>query len=230
MIHLLEKHGVRVYSLAEECREVDAFSFWIDEANPFVFLNTMKSAEHSRMDSAHELGHLVLHRGHDAPRGREAEYEAKLFASAFLMPRGSVLAAAPAGASLAQLLRLKGHWGVSVAALTYRMHRLGLLSDWQYRAMFIEIGKRGYRTTEPNAMDRETSQVLVKVFNSLRDEGVSKADVANALHIPLDELNKSIFGLVFTKVPGGGSGKDAHPRPRTLRLVETGISDVEVDG
>lgn len=60
MVHLLEAHGVRVFSLVEECAEVDAFSFWRG-STPYVFLNTMKSSEHSRMDAAHELGHLVLH-------------------------------------------------------------------------------------------------------------------------------------------------------------------------
>ena len=60
MVHLLEAHGVRVYSLAIDAAEVDAFSMW-RQNRPFVFLNT-KSSEHARFDAAHELGHLVLHR------------------------------------------------------------------------------------------------------------------------------------------------------------------------
>ena len=60
MIHLLEAHGVRVLSLAENSVRVNAFSMWRDE-KPYVFLNTIKSAENSRFDAAHELGHLVLH-------------------------------------------------------------------------------------------------------------------------------------------------------------------------
>lgn len=62
MIHLLEAHGVRVLSLTQECREVDAFSLWLQQ--PFVFLNTQKSGEHSRFDAAHELGHLPLSGDH----------------------------------------------------------------------------------------------------------------------------------------------------------------------
>jgi hypothetical protein len=37
MIHLLEEHGVRIFSLAVNTRTVDAFSLWKDE-RPFVFL------------------------------------------------------------------------------------------------------------------------------------------------------------------------------------------------
>lgn len=61
LIHLLESKGVRVYSLAEQGKSLDAFSLWHQNI-PFVFLKTNKTAEHSRMDAAHELGHLVLHR------------------------------------------------------------------------------------------------------------------------------------------------------------------------
>lgn len=90
MVHLLESKGVRVFSLSVDALEVDAYSTWRGNT-PFVFLNTKKSAEHSRFDAAHELGHLVLHR-HGAPTGQVAEREAQAFASAFLMPRASVLA------------------------------------------------------------------------------------------------------------------------------------------
>ena len=82
--------------------EVDAFSMWRQET-PFVFLNTQKSAERTRFDAAHELGHLVLHR-HGSPQGQDAEREANAFASAFLMPRASVLANAPRMATLDHLI------------------------------------------------------------------------------------------------------------------------------
>ena len=85
MIKLLESKGVRVFSLAENTKNVDAFSCWRNDV-PYIFLNTFKSADRSRLDAAHELAHLVLHR-HGGPRqGREAEIEANSFASSFLMP------------------------------------------------------------------------------------------------------------------------------------------------
>src|SRR3546814_7639046 len=44
MVHLLESTGVRVYSLAIDAVEVDAFSMWRRD-RPFVFLNTLKRSE-----------------------------------------------------------------------------------------------------------------------------------------------------------------------------------------
>ncbi len=218
MIHRLEFHGVRVFSLAEDTVDMDAFSCWIGNT-PFVFLNTMKSAERSRMDAAHELGHLVLHRHHYDARGRDAEREADQFGASFLMPRGSVLANAPRHGRLSQIIEAKRFWGVSAANLTYRMHKVGLLTDWEYRTLFTEISRHGYRRREPNAARGETSQVLAKVFGSLRDEGVTMSQVAKKLKIYPDDLNRAVFGLVLTPIIGGGRpDSEPHPGPE-LRVV-----------
>jgi len=196
IVHLLESKGVRVFSLSIDAVEVDAFSMWRQDT-PFVFLNTTKSAEHSRFDGAHELGHLVMHR-HGAPQGQDAEREANAFASAFLMPRSTVLAVAPRFTTVDRLIELKKYWNVSVAALAYRMHTLGIMSDWQYRTVAIEISQRGYRKSEPASAPRETSQVFAKVSVALREDGVGKENIADELNIPVQEIEQLVFGLLTT--------------------------------
>jgi Zn-dependent peptidase ImmA (M78 family)/DNA-binding XRE family transcriptional regulator len=201
MIHLLESKGVRVFSLSVQSREVDAFSAWKGET-PFVFLNMQKSAERSRFDAAHELGHLVLHR-HVMDNRVEAEREANEFASSFLMPRKGIIATAPHVPVLTALIKLKSVWNVSLAALIYRLNQVDKLNNWQYRTLSTELGRLGYRTNEPNPSPRETSQVLTKVFAALRKEGVSRAKVAEDLRIPQSTLNQIIFGLTPTALKGG---------------------------
>lgn len=219
MVHQLEAHGVRVFSLVEGCRQLDAFSFWRHDV-PFVFLDTTKSGERMRMDASHELGHLVMH-SLAGPQGRAAEFEADAFGSAFLMPRGSVLADAPRNPNLEDILSAKAIWGVSAAALIYRMHKLGLLSDWQYRMLFVELSSRGGRRSEINGTRPESSSVLAQVFEALRSEGVSKSDVARDLHISPNELDGMIFGLVLTTLPGGGPRSDGslHLNRPQLKIV-----------
>jgi Zn-dependent peptidase ImmA (M78 family)/DNA-binding XRE family transcriptional regulator len=223
LVHLLELSGVRVFSLAEHCREVDAFSLWRGGI-PYVFLNTQKSPEHGRFDAAHEVGHLVLHRhGHgECESGRHAEDEANLFASALLMPRGTMLATTPRVPSLAQLVGLKRTWRVSLAALIHRLHRIGLLSDWQYKTLCIEISRAGYRTREPDGLEeRETSQVLVKALAELRRQGMGRIDVARSLRVPQRELEGLLFGLTMSLVEGDdGPRATSHLRRDHLRLVD----------
>jgi len=179
-----------------------------------VFLNTLKSAEHGRFDAAHELGHLVLHR-HAAPNGQEAEQDANAFASALLMPAANVRANAPRFATIDQLMRLKKIWGVSLAAVTYRLHKLGLLSDWHYRKLYIEISSRGYRKAEPDGGPREISQILQKVFGALRDDGITKHDIAATLNVHAEDIDELVFGLALTGLDGPGpkstSGLSSRP-------------------
>ena len=195
---LLESHGVRVFSLVEYCDSVDAFSFRRDDV-PFVFLNTRKSAERSRFDACHELGHLVLH-GHASQGGREAEVEADRFASAFLMPKSSVLAHVPPLVTLDRLVQMKKVWKVSVGALIQRLHSLDVLTEWKHRALWMEASQRGYRKSEPESTGWESSQILGKVFTALSQDGVSRRDLARELHIPTAELDALVFGLTMSRL------------------------------
>jgi len=195
VIHLMEAKGVRVFSLAENAVEVDAYSLWRDNT-PFIFLNTLKSAERSKFDAAHELGHLILHK-HGAPVGQEAEREADQFASALLMPRSSVLGSTTRLVTLSSLIKLKKNWGVSLAALAYRMHKLGILSDWKYRSFCIEMSRKGYNKTEPEGIERERSKIWEMVFSELRKEGITKKQIASDFNVSIGEVESLVFGLVL---------------------------------
>lgn len=198
LIGLLEVNGVRVFSLAENTASVDAFSFWRDE-KPFIFLNSFKSAEHNRHDVAHELGHLVMHRHGGTHPGtkssRSTEREANAFASAFLMPANDVRARMQGFITVDAIIEAKRRWRVSAMSMAYRLHTLRLISDWQYKSICIELGRRGFRSGEPGGIERETSRVWQKILTQLWSERKTKGDIADALHIPLSELEGLIWGL-----------------------------------
>jgi Zn-dependent peptidase ImmA (M78 family) len=213
-IHLLEAKGVRVFTLVENTRAVDAFSLWRDQ-RPFIFLNTFKTPEHSRHDAIHELGHLVLHR-HGGPTGRKAEDEANLFASAFLMPAADVIATIPRVHAINQIIELKKRWSVSAMSLIHRLHHLGLMSPWQYRMFCIQATELGYRQSEPFGVEREQSAVWQMVLTDLWKERVTKAEIAEALHLPKEEIENLLYGLA-TK-PGTDTDGSRLPAER-LRLI-----------
>jgi Zn-dependent peptidase ImmA (M78 family)/DNA-binding XRE family transcriptional regulator len=217
MIHLLEAKGIRVFSLAENSTEVDAYSVWRGN-RPCVFLNTVKSAERRRFDAAHELAHLVLHK-HAAPAGLEAEKEANAFASAFLMPAASMKSLGRI-TSLDQIVAFKRKWTVSVAAMAYRLHDLRLVSDWNYHTLCVDIARRGYRKNEPFEAMKETSQVWQKVFADERRNGHSVQQLADKLLIPGEELVKLVFGLVTVAVPSEHSPARASPGRAKLTVIK----------
>jgi Zn-dependent peptidase ImmA (M78 family)/DNA-binding XRE family transcriptional regulator len=204
MIKLLEAKGVRIFSLCEDTKNVDAFSCWRDN-QPFIFLNTFKSTERSRFDAAHELGHLVLHR-HGVPQdSRQAENEADQFASSFLMPADDLASRIRFVTSLDEILKAKKRWGVSVAALTYRLNKMGIISEWQNRSFNIEINNRGYRRKEPDSLPSEESVVWPQIFSALWTERITRDHIAAELHLPEHELEGILFKLIGRKLPASAS-------------------------
>lgn len=217
MVHLLEANGVRVFSLAEDFLDVDAFSiYW--HSMPYVWLNTRKSGERGRYDAAHELGHLVLHSEDRKPSGPVEEDEANLFAAEFLMPRSAVVAARLGHANAQRILAAKTRWKVSAMALTHRLHELHLTTDWEYRQACVQLSRLGYRSSEPGGIVRESSQVLQKVLQAVREDHGSIIKLARDLSIHPDEVNEHVFGLAPVGITGG-SVRSAPVRP-ALQLFD----------
>ena len=191
---LLETKGIRMLSLSKNTASVNAFSFWCG-GTPYVFLNNFKSAESSRFDAAHELGHLVMHRHGDPKGDRSLEREANSFASAFLMPADDVRSRLPRVVTTEIILEAKLRWRVSAMALAYRLRHIGRLSDWHYKSICIDLSRRGYRSGEPVGIKRETSVVWRKVLTLLWQEKITRENIAQELGLPTDELEGVISGL-----------------------------------
>lgn len=221
MVHLLEAKGVRVFSLPSECASVDAYSLrWQDK--PVVVLTPGKTAERRRFDLAHELGHLVLHSEREQFQGPRAEDEANQFAAAFLMPRSGLLGRPLRSATLDMLLAERRRWKVSAMALAHRLHELKFLSAWEYRNHCVELSQLGYRRGEPGGIPHEASLILRKVSDSLRKRGQSLSDVAEEVHLSLDDFAMHLLGLVVMPLPAGtDSSRLVQPQTRvgTLRLA-----------
>lgn len=216
MVHLLEQHGVRVFSLMDDCAEVDAFSMWASD-RPHVLLSLKKSAERGRWDAAHELGHLVLHVGFP-PAGRSQENDADSFAGELLMPAHGIRATAPRRVTLAAVKTEKVRWKVSALAYIRRLHQLELITEWQYRQLVIEASQAGYRRTEGD-IERERSKVSAKVLDLLAEEGQNLTAVAAELAIPIDDLRQLLFDLPLRGVAGTGDGSER--RRGHLRLAHS---------
>lgn len=215
MATLLEAKGVRIFSLSEKNKNVDAFSCWRGNT-PYIFLNTFKSTERSRYDAAHELGHLVLHI-HGSTKNHDVEREADQFAAAFLVPRGDLIGHVPRNTSLNTLIAVKERWGISLAALARNAFEAGLISDWSYRDLCKAMSSLGYRTKEPNSRKREGSVLWKKVFESLWRERLTKDHVAKMLCLPPDEI-ESLLGGLYGEV-GVVPPQENRAKRATLRAV-----------
>ncbi|UNM96655.1 XRE family transcriptional regulator [Ignatzschineria rhizosphaerae] len=229
MIALLEKHGIRVFSLNIPDLALDACCTWRNDT-PFVFLNLGKSAERVRFDAAHELGHLVMDVNGFAKgkTHRETEKAMNEFASAFLMPKDTVQQRTPEFITVDDLITLKKNWKVSVAALAYRMQSLGLVSEWVYsRVLSPEMSKRGYRTEEPEGIPMETSTVLTQIAEILKEDKISLKMITKEIGATsVNDISSFLFDIDFMKdyelsvVHNKGTVvKSSHKKP-TLTIVK----------
>lgn len=199
MLLLLEKRGIRVFSLPVNDREVDAFALWYQK-RPFIFLNTARTSERMRFDLAHELGHLLLHRQKKLP-SRDMEQQAHDFASSFLIPADALYCQVVEELRFDDIFTLKRHWKVSAVATLQRLWALRIVSEWHYRTWLIELSKRGYRTSEPDGIHPESSRLFKQLFGLARKDGWPVARIADGLHIPRSEIDSMVFGLAITPAP-----------------------------
>jgi len=190
LLHLVESKGVHVYWSSEQSLRMDAISFWYD-ARPYMVLRDGRCGERQRMNIAHELGHLVLHR--DFMMGdREAEAQAFAFASSLLLPEAAYgeyfRGASSLGELFAEVFRTKRDWGISAAAALRRCRDIELISEGQYSRACRELSMRKWRKVEPNRLPGEESLLHQKIFQALHGDNILPAQLARELHIALSDL------------------------------------------
>lgn len=144
LVQRLEASGVAVVRRSLGSNRIDALCSWPPGQRPIVLLADHAPGDRQRFTVAHELAHAVLH---DVPSEAQ-ESEADRFAAEFLMPRADI-GPALERVTVPRLARLKGEWGVSMAALLRRARDLNKISEFQYRQINIEFSRAGYRTREP---------------------------------------------------------------------------------
>lgn len=222
MVRLLESRGVIVTQIRAETERVSAFSCPLP-TRPVVVLSTNKDDKgRSRMDAAHELGHLVMHHEPD-PGSQTIERQANAFAAAFLMPRASIERHLPRRLNWNALLQLKETWGVSLAALLYRSRTLGVISEAAFRRAMVELGRHvwedgtTWRTREPGDLgEPERPVLLCRALQLAEASGVTLESVAERVCLPAD-LVAEIVGVderpsVALEDDSNNRGTDAGPR------------------
>ncbi|MEU4351776.1 ImmA/IrrE family metallo-endopeptidase [Streptomyces sp. NPDC023838] len=186
VIEVLEGAGALLVVRDLESRELDAVSQWPPGQRPLFLLNSTAPGDRFRFSLAHELGHVVMHPEPGDPRVQEQQ--ADQFAAEFLMPHEPILADLRTGVDLPRLQGLKNRWGVSMAALTRRAKSLGILTEWQYRELMVQMSALGYRTNEPVSIERETPRYLAEAVTRLRHQ--HHLDLSQAAHLAGLELEE----------------------------------------
>jgi Zn-dependent peptidase ImmA (M78 family) len=177
----LENNGVVVSRGTLEAEKLDAFShFCKASVTPYVFLTADKdNAVRSRLDAAHELGHLILHsKVQDRQIAHPQTYklletQAFRFGGAFLLPAHSFINELWSP-TLDALRSLKERWRVSIGAMIKRCSDLELIDEPQDHRLWANYNRRGWKKKEPldDKLIPEQPRLLKRCFDLLIDSGV----------------------------------------------------------
>jgi Zn-dependent peptidase ImmA (M78 family) len=181
---VIENAGICVVKEEIGSVTMDGLSNWsAADGRPYILVAADKdTCVRSRLDAAHELGHLVLHRHlrekalSDAASFKEIERQAFHFAGAFLLPAES-FAAEIWSPALNNFLVIKERWKVSIGAMIKRCSALGMMMTEEYeRRLWKHYSARGWRKDEPldDVLPVENPRLIARSVRLLIDEKVRR--------------------------------------------------------
>ena len=183
IVDVLEEHCFHVVGV-DASEKFDGMSAVAEVAgDPVAVAVVTRSGvcrERQRLSLGHELGHLVL-----APSGGlDEEKAAYRFGAAFLAPRKTLLREVGrrrTDITSEELFILKQRFGMSVAALLYRLRDLGVISERYSQEWWRYIGSMGWKKEEPHETPPEEPQWLAQSTLRAFSEGLITQADAEAL-------------------------------------------------
>jgi len=189
---LIEDNGIVIFPL--DLGEMSGFSSYINGNIPVIYVNSNLSPDRYRLTIAHELGHIIFHFGNKVSQERDLESEAYEFAIELLVPENNIKPYFTK-ISIDKLADLKSYWYVSMQALLRYANTLGMVTQNQYKYLWVQMGSLGYRKNEPVSIPIEKPGLIAEIVNTYLSElGYSKEELASVLQVNVSELDRIYFG------------------------------------
>lgn len=230
---VLENAGICVIKEEVGSAQMDGLSNWsVADGRAYMLIAKDKeTCVRSRMDAAHELGHLVLHR-HLKEKNlteigafKEIERQAFAFAGAFLLPSES-FSSEVWSPSLNAFVALKERWRASIGAMIMRCATLYMMDDEYQRRLWKHYSARGWRKNEPldDVLVPESPRLLARSVKLLIEERIrSRRDLLEDFRLSAADV-ESLCGLPRGFMSNGEA--EIVPLP-TLKVRTTGMQTDE---
>lgn len=225
MVKLLETNGILVTSINTGTLTLDAFCQPRGIRPLIVLSNDKQSAARRQFDSAHELGHLFMHKDTidnqmlmSPQEFKQMEDQANRFASSFLLPKEG-FERSVRSTTLNHFTELKAYWKTSIGAMIKRCKDIHIIDDIRYTSLQKQISTRKIRTREPldDVIPISEPKVLKQAI-----EMIIKADVKTASDLLFDfDLPAAIVEEVCNLKQGFFGTDVTEPR---LKLINGGLS------
>jgi Zn-dependent peptidase ImmA (M78 family)/transcriptional regulator with XRE-family HTH domain len=198
----LEAFGIRVIEVPTG-EAIDGLAAVFGKERVVVLARGL-DGDRTRLNAAHEFGHIVAGDVEAETEVPEAHARAFEFGACLLMPP-IVLKRAIQRQSMVHLVEMKKHYGVSLAAMIYRAEKCGFLSQSEAKAIWIEFAKRGWRQSEPGLVSPDRAlrfEVLFERAEKLKK--VTLEEVSRQSGLGMNELKRRLSepaGFIDEPVP-----------------------------
>jgi Zn-dependent peptidase ImmA (M78 family)/DNA-binding XRE family transcriptional regulator len=222
LVRSIERLGVITIPLPE-LKDCDAFAVWGGPARtyPVIGMVAGKANDRTRMNVAHELGHLVLHR--DLLGGtQELEKHAYRFGAELLMPTNDIAKELSSERlTLFRLASLKKKWQVSMQALARRGRDLEVISERQYRYLMQQISMKGWRAEEPTFGQEpvELPRLIPKLAEVTFGHSIDLQKMANEFCVSKDFVAVLLDMCSLSPHQSPGRTKGQQPRPLVISIL-----------
>ncbi len=200
VIGMLEDKGYLMVEI-EASSSFDGLAVEVNDKK-LIILNSSVFAENNtrkRFTALHELAHHSLKIA-DQLDHKHAERLCHVFASAVLYPEDMArkeLHHERFHFYENELVILKEKWGISISAIFYRAHKLGIISDYVLRKLNITYRSRGYHKDEPGRfLGQEKPLRFIRfVYFALSKEIISINEAAYLLDKSVWEFREELHQL-----------------------------------
>lgn len=187
LVDCLENRGVKIGLL--DCQDGFDGCTFMNNDSPVIVVRKNIPGDRQRFNIAHELGHIILN-----VKDQNLEEKAAFrFAGAFLFPDDAAfmeLGHTRSTLGLEELFLLKQKYGLSMQAIVFRAKDLAIISEAEYKRLFIKFTSLKFRRQEPgDPFPNEAPKRMQMLLLRLLSEGIitrSRAEELN--HEKLFEL------------------------------------------
>jgi Zn-dependent peptidase ImmA (M78 family)/transcriptional regulator with XRE-family HTH domain len=174
----MERSGVYVIEISSD-GELDGISGVADDTIRFAVVSNSVPTDRMRMNLGHELAHTIIARSDDEKFDESVAFR---FAASLLIPAEVMIdriGHQRKRIDLRELLLLKQEYGISIQALIRRCFDLGIITEWTYRQLNIQLRSIGWHKNEPGECDHRenSSQLKSHLMRCLAEGLVTESEI-----------------------------------------------------
>ncbi len=198
VLDTLESEGIKVIT-TDAPNSFDGVSGIVNGRDYIVVLNkNQEHVERRRFTGMHELGHLLCNgRFHQELTLREREHLCNSFASEMLLPSANLHRMFNPGEkiSVSELKQLQMIYGISVDAIMYELHEIGIVNDNKYKSYCIRKNHdKALRDFVEASCYKEnmTNRFETMVYAAAAKDLISTSKAASLLHYSVGTVRKHL--------------------------------------